>query len=111
MGWNPHRQFSNLKIQSESPPETLWICPVCGYDDFDEPTWRAGSSGSLDICPSCGTQFGYDDAAGGSQERRVEVWSQLRERWKANGCKWWAEDDAPENWDPQKQLDNLKGLE
>ena len=43
-------------------------CPVCGYAGLDDPPWQGGAP-SDEICPSCGTHFGYDDAAGGDVER------------------------------------------
>lgn len=52
-------------------------CPACGYDKLDEPAWiapNARGGGSLEICPNCKMQFGYDDAAGGDPERRKVIW-------------------------------------
>ena len=36
-------------------------CPVCGYDGLYEPPYNEKGSGSYEICPCCGFQFGYDD--------------------------------------------------
>lgn len=57
-------------------------CPVCFYDELDEPP-----DNNFDICPSCGTEFGYDDFNASHDE--------LRKRWIAGGCKWWSQSDAP----------------
>lgn len=70
----------------------MHICPVCGYDRLTE------SPGDFTICPSCGTEFGYDDA--------FHSHPQLRDRWIRRGMRWWSPvDPQPENWDPSKQVD------
>jgi hypothetical protein len=56
------------------------LCPVCGYELAFAP-W-SDDSPSDEICPSCGIQFGYDDAAGGSVACRAGVY----ERCAASGC-------------------------
>ncbi|MGB7430615.1 MAG: hypothetical protein WA933_22715 [Microcoleaceae cyanobacterium] len=36
-------------------------CRVCGYD-MKYPIWgEDGNTPSFDICPCCGTEFGYED--------------------------------------------------
>ena len=57
-------------------------CPACEQVVLDEPAWSDESSASDDICPSCGIQFGYQDAALDSRELVYERW---RESWLANG--------------------------
>jgi hypothetical protein len=58
------------------------ICPSCqsalGFKPWD------GDLASDEICPHCGIQFGYDDAAGGSPERQM-IYRLWREAWIANG--------------------------
>jgi len=67
-------------------------CPVCGYDRLTEPPV------DFTICPSCGTEFGYDDA--------FITHSQLRDKWLRNGAQWWSPvDPRPDNWDPYLQVD------
>lgn len=52
------------------------------------------------ICPSCGTEFGYDDAGRSHAE--------LRANWLRNGARWWSPvDPQPPNWDPYTQLSGL----
>ena len=58
-------------------------CPVCGSVQ-DEPPW-VGDRASLEICSSCGLQFGYTDMAGGDLTRRERVWKRWREAWIKNG--------------------------
>lgn len=53
-------------------------CPVCAMK-FNEP-WE----NSQDICPGCGIQFGYDDAAGGSEELRQRIYTEWRKVWEEN---------------------------
>jgi predicted RNA-binding Zn-ribbon protein involved in translation (DUF1610 family) len=72
-------------------------CPVCGYADLDEPHVDASGEHSFAICPSCGTQFGHDDATRTHEE--------LRRLWVAEGARWWSEVKAPpEGWSGSAQL-------
>jgi len=58
--------------------------------------------GSLEICSSCGYQFGYDDD---SEEISHEEW---RQKWIKNGMKWWSRGvEQPKEWDAKKQLQNI----
>jgi hypothetical protein len=66
------------------------ICPVCGYQMLYPPT-------DHHICPSCGTEFGYDDAG--------TTYEDLRLRWLRNGANWWSPvDQPPPGWNPISQL-------
>ena len=50
-----------------------FVCPVCGYLGLTEEPWKMGpeyDSPSYEICPSCGTEFGYTDFWPGRVERR-----------------------------------------
>jgi predicted amidophosphoribosyltransferase len=53
----------------------MFPCPVCSYGMADPPD-------NYNICPQCGTEFGFDDAGKTHQE--------LREEWIKGGCKWWS---------------------
>jgi hypothetical protein len=55
-------------------------CPVCGFPGFSEPPWR-DENASFDICPSCGIQYGYNDARPDSREQVHLAW---RTRWLLN---------------------------
>ena len=71
----------------------MTICPVCGYLMQHPAT-------DYHICPSCGTEFGYDDAGRSHAELRAE--------WLRSGAKWWSPvDPQPPQWDPYLQLENL----
>lgn len=51
------------------------------------------------ICPSCGTEFGYDDFATTHEE--------LRNEWIANGSHWFSQATLPPpNWNSITQLSN-----
>jgi rubredoxin len=79
-------------------------CPVCGYPDLEQPPW-ANDAPSDEICPSCGTHFGYDDFAGGDAGRREQVYRALRADWKAGGARWFSVGSAaPSDWDPAVQV-------
>jgi hypothetical protein len=57
-------------------------CPVCEFE-LDFAPW--GDSGASDeICPSCGIQFGYNDAR---IDLRQHVYDEWRAAWIANGRK------------------------
>jgi hypothetical protein len=83
----------------------LYVCPVCGYDRLEDPPWD-NESPSDDICPSCGTQFGYHDATGGDAAYRQVRHRELRERWIARGMPWHSRGvmDPPDGWDPRQQV-------
>lgn len=80
------------------------LCPVCGYPELTEPAWE-NAVGSDEICPSCGTHLGYDDAAGGDAGDRERVWRELRAVWERRGCPWWSiHRTPPAGWNPRGQL-------
>ena len=90
------------------------FCPVCGYKLSFLP-W-SGKSSSDDICPSCGTQFGYHDAIRfkGSDEQIKARYDELRRMWISGGMKWHFPnnkiDHEPKDWNPKRQLLNI-GIE
>ena len=55
-------------------------CPVC-RSELDFEPW-VGESASHEICPSCGIQFGYNDARADLRER---IYSHWRAAWTTNG--------------------------
>lgn len=57
-------------------------CPVCEFD-FGMTNWED----SLQMCPGCGIEFGYNDAAGGVKQRRPTIYQYWREAWIQNGKK------------------------
>lgn len=57
----------------------------------------------LEICPSCGFQFGVTD------DDRGFTYDAWRKRWIARGMPWdsGGVESPPEGWDPRKQLRRL----
>jgi hypothetical protein len=77
------------------------MCPTCGYPDLYEPAYGS-RAGSLEICPSCGFQFGYTDHG------KHITHDQWRNQWIDQGMPWSSIGiKQPMNWDPQKQLLNV----
>lgn len=65
-------------------------CPVCGYH-------LRRPAQDCDICPSCGTQFGYSDSG--------TSYDALREHWMQWGMPWMSRAyGRPQNWNPIQQL-------
>jgi len=77
---------------------TVNSCPVCGYQGLRRPPRN------FSICPSCGTEFEYDDFGMSREEvdqRRIE----LRNRWIESGPIWHSKVvPAPPAWNPVAQL-------
>jgi hypothetical protein len=83
-----------------------FLCPVCGWL-LEEPAWR-GDSASDEICPSCGIQFGYQDAI--VSPRRAEIHRAWREQWIIKGMPWSSVgQQPPENWNLREQLRRIEG--
>jgi hypothetical protein len=70
----------------------MYTCPVCGYNALPSPPENFA------ICPSCYTEFGYDDATLSHEE--------LRREWIRNGMRWEASNITPPplGWNPFTQL-------
>ena len=70
------------------------VCPVCLYDEL-----TSLPEDHL-ICPSCGTQFDYDDCTTSHEE--------LRRRWVESGARWYSRRVAPPlSWSSARQLAKL----
>jgi hypothetical protein len=82
------------------------LCPVCGFELWFEP-W-VGESAADEICPSCGIQFGYDDAGGGDVTGRLQIYSDWRRRWISAGMKWRSQRKQPTDWNPAEELERLQ---
>ena len=87
------------------------VCPVCGFP-LDRPAWDALSGPSEEICPSCGIQFGYSDAAGGDPVRRQEIYKSWRRKWVEGGMKWHFAgiEEPPAGWDPVGNCQTMRSL-
>jgi hypothetical protein len=85
------------------------ICPVCGFE-LEEPAW-SGDAGSQEMCPSCGIQFGYDDAGGRQDPARLrQIHALWRRAWKRCGMLWSSRGRRPPfDWNPHVFLDRVEG--
>ncbi len=73
------------------------VCPVCGFPDLEEPAYDNLGCASFGICPSFGTEFGYDDVGA--------THAQLRRRWLADGGRWFSTAaPPPPGWSAIDQL-------
>ncbi len=72
----------------------MYTCPVCGFDRLED------APNNYTICPSCGTEFEYDDV----RMTRAD----LRRAWVEGGYKWWSKlEHTPARWNPERQLEEL----
>ena len=76
---------------------TSYSCPVCGFAGLYAPPYDEMGCASFDICPCCGTEFGYDDSKTSHSE--------LRRRWIGAGALWSNRTvNAPPAWDAIRQM-------
>lgn len=67
------------------------MCPVCGFAYLRDDAINHG------ICPSCGTEFGYDDASISHEILRFE--------WLRSGATWFDNSVAPpKHWNAWEQV-------
>lgn len=72
-------------------------CPVCGFDGLGAPHRDRLGCASFDICPCCGTEFGYDDASRSHAD--------LRRAWRQGGARWRSRSSPPPaGWNPAEQM-------
>lgn len=87
--------------------QASYMCPVCGYTGLPQAPWQ-GDLPSDYICPSCGIQFGYDDAGCNGPAGRREIYKQSRNKWIQEGMRWFSKGrEPPPGWDPERQLRQL----
>src|SRR5205085_9679100 len=72
-----------------------YTCPVCGYNGLDKPP------ADYEICPSCGTEFGYNDAAPSAIRKRLRQ-RELTRQWIRSGMNWFDAGTQPANWERVK---------
>lgn len=78
----------------------MWSCRVCGLIQDEEPWGENGENPNFAICGCCGTEFGYEDCTRESVKAN-------RKRWLVAGANWWALKEKPQDWDIEKQLQNI----
>jgi hypothetical protein len=70
-----------------------YVCPVCGYRELPSPPVDM----SYEICPSCGTEFGYNDFRRSHNDLMMD--------WVRGGMRWHASwQPQPPDWKPRQQL-------
>ena len=76
-------------------------CPVCGFPGLDAAAYSKGGDPSFEICPCCGTEFGYHDSRTSH--------SDLRLKWIKDGMPWHSKSHIPpRGWDPVEQIRSVK---
>ncbi|MEM5370068.1 hypothetical protein V4C53_29075 [Paraburkholderia azotifigens] len=75
-------------------------CRVCGYELAYPPWGDDGEDPSWEICPCCGTEFGYEDCTPVSAKRK-------REQWIAAGCPWFDRKKKSLDWDLKRQCEHI----
>jgi hypothetical protein len=80
-----------------------YSCPCCGFPALHEPPRSNTGSGSYEICPSCGFQFGVsDDDDGFTYEKWRALWEKRGSPWSSKGI------TPPPGWNAKPQLAGLK---
>jgi len=98
----PQLKRSVRLLLSDPKRHMSYECPVCSYPALAEPPYSDGS-GSDEICPSCGFQFGVsDDSDGISFDEWRESWIDQGMPWNSRGIR------QPPDWDPKQQLLRVK---
>lgn len=78
-------------------PDELMACRVCGLRQTTPPWGHNGLIPSFEICPCCGTEFGYDDATRTAVLRRRNIW-------RDTGYAWTNPHEKPAGWKISDQL-------
>ena len=77
------------------------FCPVRGYPLGNYNPWGDdGKTPTFDICPCCGVEWGNEDY---TTESRTEY----RNKWLADGAKWFEPQKKPVNWNLEEQLKDI----
>ncbi|MFC1709136.1 hypothetical protein ACFL2J_03640 [Candidatus Omnitrophota bacterium] len=81
-----------------------YICPICGFNGLKESPYSKANEPSYEICPCCGFEFGFD------RGESVKEYQSFRRKWIEGGANWLVLDRKPEDWDLNRQLDNIKNI-
>ncbi|MBK9274158.1 MAG: hypothetical protein IPM49_06430 [Flavobacteriales bacterium] len=83
----------------------LCICPVCGYDNLEQPPFSSSGFPTYETCSCCGFEFGFTD------ESEKWTYEAYRERWIQEGCFFKYAPDRPKNWSVEQAMLQLHNLE
>lgn len=79
------------------------ICPCCrmhyGNDDYTEMMTESNKRFGMSKLRLLPTETYH--------ELRALAWAKWRLEWYSNGATFWRKDKQPEQWNPQKQFENL----
>lgn len=79
-----------------------YYCPICGLPLGDFAPWgKDDKTPTYDICPCCGVEWGNEDYT-------LESRTEYRNKWLADGAKWFEPSKKPVNWNVEEQLKNIK---
>jgi hypothetical protein len=105
-GWTYRDWLAELasRIDRYLRTERNVMCPVCGYPHLTEQPRRPSGAGSRELCPSCGSRFGFDP-----DDDYHALYDEWRQRWIDRGKPWERPDyvNQPDNWRPHEQLNRL----
>lgn len=76
------------------------FCRICGLDQKENPWGEDNNSPNFSICSCCGCEFGYYDVT-------LESIRKNRNRWLANGAKWFNPKEMPLDWSLEEQLKDI----
>ena len=82
----------------------LKICPVCGYDQLDEPPYDEYGFPSYEVCSCCGFEYGFDDGS------RGYTFEKYRKEWIDKGYKYFNKLKEPPMWGYTKLIEQLKNI-
>lgn len=79
-----------------------YYCPICGLPLGDFAPWgKDDKTPTYDIYPCCGVEWGNEDYT-------LESRTEYRNKWLADGAKWFEPSKKPVNWNVEEQLKNIK---
>jgi hypothetical protein len=78
-------------------------CRVCGYEPVDPPWGGDGRSPGFEMCPSCGVEWGYQDAT-------VKGALRYRLAWVQSGAAWFDPGVPHDNLSVEARLRNVEWL-
>ncbi|NQX63266.1 hypothetical protein [Paenibacillus qinlingensis] len=82
----------------------MYTCLICGYDDLNMPQYTPNGEPMFNICPCCGFQSGFDDAAIAEPLTIVEY----RIQWVKLGAPWFSSrTKKPDVYNLQQQLKRI----
>lgn len=85
--------------------ELIKICPVCGWDELDDPPYDEFGYPSYEICSCCGYETGYHDSNKGY------TFEDYRKKWIEKGFPFHYQEDCPKVWNETVLQNQLKNIE